>query len=86
MRHLFLLGFLAWVTAATACSGRADVYQPCNVSGSVADCVDGTICAKSDVNGSTMCQFICADPSNCPAGTACKGVDGSNAKSCRPQK
>ncbi|HEX7602294.1 MAG TPA: hypothetical protein VF316_11840 [Polyangiaceae bacterium] len=86
MRTALFFALFGFVATAVACSGRGDVYEPCNVSGSVADCVDGTICAKSDVNGSTMCQFLCQDQSNCPAGTACKGVDGASVKSCRPQK
>lgn len=86
MRHALLLAFLGFVGIATACSSRSDVYEPCPVSGRVDSCADGTICAKSDVNGALICQFMCKDDSNCPPGTDCKGVDGANVKSCRPKK
>jgi len=85
MRRVLLLTFFG-IVATAACSGRANVYEPCPVSGRVDDCVGGTICAKSDVNGATVCQPVCNVQADCPAGTACKGVDGTNVKSCRPQK
>ena len=86
MHRVLLLAFFGFVATATACSGRGNIYEPCPVSGRIDDCVDGTICAKSDINGALICQIMCKDQANCPAGTECKGVDGANVKSCRPKK
>jgi hypothetical protein len=86
MRHAIVLALVGFVAVATACSGRANLYERCPVSGRVDDCVGGTICALSDADGAFICQIICGDKKDCPAGTDCKGVDGANVKSCRPQK
>ena len=85
MRRAILLAFFGFITTIAACSGRADVYEACPVSGQIDACVDGAICAKA-VNGALICQFMCNDSKNCPQGTDCQGVAGTNLKSCRPTK
>ena len=71
-----LLGALACIGC-----GKAGNGEECN---SMNDCDDGLVCT-TDWTG-RRCRVLCATQDQCPTGFACNGVEGTNVKSCQPEK
>lgn len=69
--------------AVLACGG-AKVGESCDKPGSRDNCEDGAVCTNED--GGAVCRLLCKDTVDCPAAHACKGVSGTNVKSCQPDR
>lgn len=82
MMRLLLTVALALVTSGC---GGADIGEECprDETGSEDPCVDGAIC-DTTVDDRAECMKLCDDDTDCPDGTSCNGVSGSNEKACHP--
>jgi hypothetical protein len=70
--------------SAAACSGRGSQGESCAHTGSTDDCKSGLVCGKpTDSATSFQCLITCKGDGDCPSGTSCKGVDGTDIKGCR---
>jgi hypothetical protein len=70
---------------AIAC-GEADIGEQCEELGKQdGECEEGGICGK-DTDGAVRCLRICFENDQCPPGTECNGVEGTNYKGCRIKK
>ena len=64
--------------------GPAELGEECDEVGSSEDCEDGAICTNSSSGEEAVCRLLCAEQTQCPAGTTCNGISGTNLKSCQP--
>jgi hypothetical protein len=71
-----LLGALACIGC-----GKSDNGEECD---QMDDCKDGLVCT-TDWQG-RHCRQACTAQDQCPPGFDCNGVEGTNVKSCQPQK
>lgn len=82
MKWLFRLFLCLSVGFVIGCGG-SEVGEPCDEAGSEDDCEDEAICTNES-GGGTVCREICESQDDCPAGTTCNGIEGTNVKSCQP--
>ena len=96
MRRFFILGALTCGALAllTACTS-GDIGSRCTQSGSVAQCVDGAVCAADrsmtteppeDPNAiDHFCRELCEVQADCSDGMDCARVHGSMLSACQPR-
>jgi hypothetical protein len=65
--------------------GGADVGEECDDVGTTDECVDGAVCTNEE-GEARRCRLLCNEHADCPDGHDCKGVSGTNLKSCQPEK
>jgi hypothetical protein len=89
---MWRFGVLGWALALGGCAGSSEVGEACTTPGDTEECVDGAICtnlpggdaqATGDEN---QCFALCTDDDQCTDLEGCRGISGTNLKSCQPDE
>ena len=86
---------LVWLLLLSGCATSehsVEIGEGCSESGQTTECVEGAICTNlpggdAEATGDeNQCFAVCTDDDECTDVQGCRGISGTNLKSCQPDE